>query len=187
MESSLLQPLSNKTINKELLFQKVEQNFNLLPEVMKGFFSLKPAVRYGCSSVLMDLSAKYPQEIYPHFDFFVQLLKSKYRILMWNPAAVIANVCVVDEAKKFDRIFDEYFALLDNEYIVTVANIVSNSGKIALSKTYLIQKITHRLFRIEELSITPHLTEECKLVIAEKAVDSFSQFFNKLDCADRKK
>ena len=181
MESNLLQSLENKTLNKKSLLQKVEKNFDLLPEVLRGVSSLKAVVRYGCSSVLMDLSAKHPQRIYPHFDFFVQLLKNEHRILVWNALAVIANLCNVDVAKKFDKIFDDYFAFLDNEYMVTVANIVSNSGKIAVSKPYLIPKITSKLLKVEEISTTPHLTEECKLVIAEKAVESFSQFFKKMN------
>jgi hypothetical protein len=187
MESILLQSLANKTINKESLFQRVEANFELLPDVLQGVFSSKAVVRYSCSSVLMDLSSKYSEKIYPHFDFFAQLLKSKRRILVWNAAAVIANLCAVDTAKKFDKIFDEYFAFLENEYMVTVANIAGNSGKIAESKPYLIPKITTKLLKIEKISTTPHLTEECKLVIAEETIESFNKFFNKMNTEEKEK
>ena len=65
--------------------------------------------------------------------------------------------------------------------MVTVANVVGNSGKIALSKPHLIKKITNELLKIENISITPHLTEECRRVIAEKVIKSFDRFFNKVE------
>ena len=93
---------------------------------------------------------------------------------------VIANLSAVDSEKKFDAIFDMYFGLLNDEYMVTVANVVGNSGKIALAKPYLIPKIVDKLVSVEEISTTPHLTEECKRVIAEKTIESFSKFFSKM-------
>jgi hypothetical protein len=187
MESNFLEGIERKEMTKDLLFSRIEADFGLLPEVLKGIFSPKAVVRYSCSSVLMRLSAEYPDRIYPCFDTFAQLLKSEHRILVWNASAVIANLCIVDAEKKFEDIFDEYYALLNNEYLVTVANIVSQSGKIAVSKPHLITKITSNLLKIEELSTTPHLTEECKLVIAEKALASFNQFFNKMSSEDQRR
>jgi hypothetical protein len=65
--------------------------------------------------------------------------------------------------------------------MVTVANVVGHSGKIALAKPYLANKITNELLRVENISTTPHLTEECKRVIAEKAIESFDLFFDKIE------
>ncbi len=81
MVLTLFESIINTKITKELLFQKVEKDFILLPEGDGSVFSLKAAIRYSCSIVLINLSAKYPKKIYPHFDFFVRLLKSKYRIV----------------------------------------------------------------------------------------------------------
>ncbi len=181
MESGLLKRLETKSITKEELLTKVQGNFDLLPEVMKGISSSKATVRYGCAKVLMDLSETHPERLYPYMDSFVALLDSKYRILTWNALAIIANLTRVDKNKKFDAIFDRYYSFLDDDYMVTVANTVGNSAKIALAKPYLIQKITDELLRTERLPTTPHLTEECKRVIAEKAIDSFSQFFSKIE------
>jgi hypothetical protein len=93
MASELLQKLAAKSITKKELFQMVEQDFNLLPEVLNGVSSSKAAIRYGCAKVLMDLSEKHPEKLYPHMDFFTALLDSNYRILTWNAMAIIANPC----------------------------------------------------------------------------------------------
>jgi hypothetical protein len=185
MESGLLQELANKSITKEELYQKVEKDFQLLPEVLSGVSSSKAAVKYGCAKVLMDLSAEHPEKLYPHMDSFTVLLGSKHRILVWDALAIIANLCVVDTGKKFDAVFGRYFGFLNDAYMVTVANVVGNSGKIALAKPHLIQKITGELLKVEEISTTPHLTEECKGVIAEKAIGSFNLFFDRLKAEDK--
>jgi len=69
---------------------------------------------------------------------------------------------------------------LDAEHMVTVANLVGNSGKIANAKPYLVPKITEELLKVQNLSTTPHLTEECKKVIAQNAISSFDLFFDKI-------
>ena len=45
---------------------------------------------------------------------------------------------------------------------------------------YLIDKITDELLKVDSISLTPHLTEECKRVIVEKAIKSFDLFFDKV-------
>ena len=180
MQNELLQKLVNKSMTKEELLQKVKQNFNLLPKLLNGISSSKAAIRYGCAKVLMDLSEEYPEKLYPYMDSFVNLFNSKYRILTWNAMAIIANLTKVDTDKKFDTIFDKYYNFLNDEYMVTVANVVGHSGKIALAKPYLIHKITNELLKVENISTTPHLTEECKRVIVEKAIKSFNLFFDKI-------
>ena len=179
--SELAQALVDKKMTKEELLDKVRQDFSLIPLLLVGVGSSKAAVRYGCAKVLMDLSAKQPEKLYPHFDSFIDMLDSRYRILMWNALAVIANLTRVDADKKFDAVFDKYYSLLDNEYMVTVANVVGNSSKIALAKPYLVPKITDKLLKVQNLSTTPHLTEECKRVIAQQAIKSFDLFFDMVD------
>lgn len=184
MKHDLLGKLVDKSITKEGLFKKVKQNFDLLPEIIDGVSSGKAAIRYGCGKVLMDLSEEYPDKLYPYMDFFIKLLSSKYRILTWQAMFIIANLTKVDKNKKFDSIFDKYYSFLNDEYMVTVANVVGHSGKIALAKPHLIPKITKELLKVENIKTTPHLTDECKKVIAEKAIQSIDMFFPQIENKD---
>lgn len=185
MENELLQRLVDRSLTKEDLLQKVKLDGSLLPTVLKGVSSSQTAIRYGCAKVIMDLSEEQPESLYPHMDFFVDLLDSKYRILVWNAMAIIANLTKVDRERKFDAIFDKYYRFITDEYMVTVANVVGHSGKIALAKPHLIEKITNELLKVEKIPTTPHLTEECKRVIAEKAIKSFNIFFDKIHQKER--
>ena len=181
MENELFQKLRDKSTTKEELLQRAKQDPDLGPILIKSISSSQAAVRYGCAKVLTDLSEEHPEKLYPRMDYFIALLDSRYRILMWNAMAIIANLTTVDIDKKFDAIFDRYYSFLNDEYMVTVANIVGNSGKIALAKPYLVQRITDELLKVENISTTPHLTEECKRVIAEKAIKSFDLFFDNIE------
>lgn len=170
----MLQKLSSKQITKAQLYKKVEADFNLVPQLIDGTASAKASVRYGCASVLMDLSSKYPDKLYPYMDHFVGLLDSKHRILTWNALAIVANLTASDSEGKFDSIFDKYYSYLGSEHMVTVANTVGNSAVIAKNKAYLADRITAELLKVQNLKITPHLTEECKLVIAQQAIKTFN-------------
>lgn len=179
--------LAEKQITKEQIYKLVENDFTLIPQILKGITAPKANIRYGCAKLLMDLSTKHPEKLYPHMNTFAALLESKYRILVWNALAIIANLSTVDHDKKIDDIFKKYYKLIDDPYMVTVANTVGNSSKIALAKPYLIPNITKELLRVEDIAITPHLTEECKRVIAEQAIVCFNVFFDQMDHETKKK
>jgi hypothetical protein len=179
--SLLAQALVDKTITKQELLDKVEQDSGLISLLLRGVDSSKAAVRYSCAKVLMDLSERHPEKLYPHFDLFIELLDSRYRILTWNALAIIANLTQVDVDKKFDAIFDKYYGFLKKGYMVTVANVVGNSSKIANAKPYLIPKITDELLKVKSISTGPHLTDECKRVIAQQVIKSFDLFFDRID------
>lgn len=177
MESQILQKLGDKSITKNQLLEQVRRNYDLIPELLNGISSSKPTIRYGCSKILMNLSEEKPEKLYPHMDFFINLLDSKYRILTWNAIIIIANLTKIDKENKFESIFNKYYSFLENDYMVTVANVVGNSGKIALAKPHLTQKITEKLLTVENISKTPHLSEECKRVITEHTIITFNMFF----------
>lgn len=185
MESALLDKLAQKTITKQQLYQAVAENFELLPQIVRGVSSPKASVRYGCSGVLLDLSAAYPERLHPYMDMFIELLDSKYRILTWSATVILANLCSVDVNQKFDSIFDKYFPLIESGYLITAANVVGNAGKVASAKPHLIPKITDELLKVDALPTTPHLTDECKRVLAEHAITSFDMFFSRLDAAQK--
>jgi hypothetical protein len=181
VESEILHKLESKSITKTELLQKVEHNFELLPQILNGVYSPKASIRYGCARVLMDLSENHPEKLYPFIDSFIKLLDNKYRILTWNAMVIIANLAKVDKDNKIDSIFEKYYNFLNDEYMVTVANVVGNSAKIASTKPYMIKNITDELLKVENIALTPHLTEECRRVIIEKAIKFFALFFDKIE------
>ena len=181
MCGDLIRRLADRSITKEEIRNQAERDPSLISDLLSGTDSEKANVRYGCAKILMDLSEHHPEKLYTHIDRFIAMLDSRYRILIWNAMAIIANLSRVDVDNKIDAIFPRYFSLLNDEYMVTVANLVGGSSKIALAKPSLIPRITDELLKAEYIKITPHLTEECKRVIAEKAIETFDLFFEKVE------
>ncbi len=136
-----LDRLASKQLSKTQLFSMAEADFSLLPVLFLGTSSSKASVRYGCASVLVDLSEKHPDRLYPCMEKFVEMLDSKHRILIWNGLAAVANLTTVDVNRKFDTLFERYYSFLSSEYMVTVANTVVNSARIATNKPYLADRI----------------------------------------------
>ena len=181
MESDLLKELERKSLTSNMLLDRVAKDSSLLPEVIMGISSPEAAVRYGCAKVIMRLSEEQPENVYGYMDFMINLLSSKHRILTWNAIITIANLARVDKEKRIDMILTKYFDLINNEYMVTVANVVGNAWKIALAKPYLADRIAAELLKTEDISTSAHLTEECKRVITEKAITSLDQFFDLIE------
>lgn len=180
-----MQRIGDKSITKNELLIAVREQPEALQDIVEGTGSSKPAIRYGCSKALMGLSVECPDRLYPFMDSFVSLLDGKYRILTWNALAIIANLARVDLDKKFDKIFEKYYGFLNDPYMVTVSNVVGNSTKIALSKPYLLDRIVDELLRVEDIVLTPHLSEECKRVIAQQAIEAFDTLFDKTKEKDK--
>ena len=175
--SEIIERLGRKEITAKQLCINVVDDNSLLGVMIAGISSSKASIRYGCAKAAMSLSGEHPELLYPYMDYFVGLLDSKKRILVWDSLAIIANLTRVDEAKKFDAIYEQYFRLLQNDYMVTVANVVGNAGKIASAKPYLVQKIASDILKVEDIKLTPHLTKECKMVIMQHAIKAFDGFF----------
>ena len=177
----MLNQIADKTLTSEVLFKKVEKDFTLVPMLLEGITSSKATVRYTCARVLVDLSRIYPENLYNYINQFIELLESDYRIIKWNAMAIIANLASVDKNKVLDYNFDKYFGLLHDGYMVTVANLVTYSSKIGLAKPYLANAIAHELLNVENITLTPNLTEECKRVIAEQTINNFDLMFSLFD------
>ena len=179
-EIDILEELENKENKPEDYVEHVMNNLKLIPTIIGGMQSSRARVRFGSAKMLRIISEKDPQLLYPHMNFFIDLLESENNILRWITIDVIGNLSNVDTKKKFDEIFNRYYALLSNEGMVTVAHIVDNSGKIALAKPYLRDEITKNLLELENIS----RNEECKNILLGKAILSFGMYYDQVDNKD---
>jgi len=138
----------------------------------------KDSSKYAYAKALSLLAAKYPNLLYPHFDYFVSLLNSRYKILKWNAILILANLITIDVEHKFDRVFDEYYHHLWDGDLITAANIVGASGKIALARPDLRDKITSEILKVD---VIPLPTTECREIARGKALLAFTEYYANLD------
>lgn len=184
MKYDILEQLGAREISADDLAERVEANLDLLPAIFEGVSSKNPRIRYGCTKILNIISQDRPEQLYPKWDFFAKLLDSDKKILKWNALITLANLASVDSENRFEKIFEEYYERMNDGVLVTAANVVGNSGKIAKAKPHLTERITSKLLRVEELSTTSHLTEECKNILTGKAILAFGEFFDQIKRKD---
>ena len=164
----------------DLIVKKVLKDHALLSEVLQSVRAKEDSIRYPNAVALEILSEKYPEIIYPEWDFFLDLLKSKNAYHKSIAISTIANIALIDDKKKFNLIFNEFFDLIDNKSVIVARKLAIYSGRIAKAKPSLRIKITEILLQINE---TKHNSNRKDLIKGD-IIESFSEYFK--DLTDKK-
>ncbi len=59
---------------------------------LNDFFSKTAMIKYASTKKAIAISKEDPSELYPDFDFFVELLNSENQIIKWTAIQVIGNL-----------------------------------------------------------------------------------------------
>ncbi|MDH5636133.1 MAG: hypothetical protein OEY47_05650 [Candidatus Bathyarchaeota archaeon] len=177
-ESKILDALGKKGIEAEDLADKVSRNPELLPEILDGVSSEEARVRFNSAKILRIISEKQPKILYSKIEFFVDLLDSENNILKWIAIDIIGNLASVDSENKFDRIFRRFYDLLSDESMITAGHVIDNSGKIAVAKPYLQDRITEKLLKVEKIE---YKTSECRNILLGKVISSFDKYIDQFE------
>jgi len=176
-ESNLLHRIAQKGSDKEAIAEKVISDPGLLPELFSGLSARKAGIKYGSEKVLRIISEKKPELLYSRMDVFIDLLDGENSILKWGSILVIANLASVDSKNRIEKIFKKYFAPIPGPVLITAANIIGNSYKIALAKPRLTEKIAREILKVERAR---YRTAECRNVAIGGAIDSLGRFFHQI-------
>jgi len=177
MGIGVIQKIARKGSDKEKIAAEVIKNPEALLSLFEGINSDKAAIRYGCEKTLRFISEKNPELLYSHFDFFVKMLDSENNFLKWGAIITIANLTRADKGNRFEKIFDKYFSTIPGPVMITAGNTIGSAAKIALYKPHLIERITKEILKVEKAK---YQTKECVNVACGHAIDSFSQFYEKI-------
>ncbi|KPL04909.1 MAG: hypothetical protein AMJ73_03210 [candidate division Zixibacteria bacterium SM1_73] len=161
--------------------RKVMNDEKSLSEVIRGLASEKPKIKYQSGKILMFLSQENPKMLYPKWDSFVDLLNNENTFMKSIGIIIISNLTRTDTKNKFDKIFDKFYKLLNDESMITAANLAGYSGMIGQAKPELQTKITNSLLSIDKT----HHSPECKNIIKGKAILSLGEYFEQ--AKDKKK
>ncbi|WXG44212.1 MAG: hypothetical protein WED04_09285 [Promethearchaeati archaeon SRVP18_Atabeyarchaeia-1] len=177
----LLSELEKKGSDFEGIADRALKDQDTLAEVVKGLSSDKARMKYGCAKVLRIIGELSPQTLYPKWDFFASMLSSGNTFLKSDAVFILGHLARVDSENKIEPIFDRLYELLDDESMITAANLVGASANIAKSKPQLQTRITSKLLGIDQT----HHGSECKNVLKGHLISTFDQYFGSL--RDKKK
>ncbi len=177
-EKGVIRALGRKGANLSRMAAKIGDSPESLPHVLDGLHSDAPRVKYGCAKLLRLVSEKRPDLLYPMFDSIVRVLDSKNKILQWDAAFILARLTTVDTERKFDVIFDRYFAPITGPVMITAANLVGGAATIARAQPWLTERITREILKVEKAE---YQTAECRNVVLGHAIETLGQFFDQIE------
>ena len=157
--------------------EEVINNPKLLPIILEGVSSKTSRIKFRSAKILKIISEENPELLYPQFDFFIGLLDTKNKIIVWNAMDIIANLSSIDSENRFNNIFEKYYNFIDDESMVSAAHVVDNSWKIAKSKPEYKSEITNSLLGLENYSGD----SECKNILLGKAILSFDKYYQEIE------
>ena len=155
----------------------------LIAECIEGVKAPKGTLRYGYEKVLRLISEQRPELVYPYFADFVAMMDHPNSFLKWGAILTIANLTAVDEDGRFEKIFNKYYAPIKGPVMVSAANAIGGSAKIAFSKPTLTEQIVREILKVEKAKFTKHdqPSPECRNVAIGQAIDTFGQIFVQIE------
>lgn len=166
--------------DKEEIAREVIGAPEYIPHLVEGLHHKQGRIKFGCEKVLQLISEQQPGLLYPYFDAFVELLDSDNQILKWGAIIILSNLAPVDIHRKFEALFGKYYLPVTETAMITAANVIGNSWKIALAKPELSDKIAREILRAETATYENkgRVSPECNNVVYEHAIDSLGKFYD---------
>ena len=173
----MLSDLSKKKLNVKNAAKKALGDKRAISELLDGILSKKETIRFNSFKVLLLLSEEHPKVLYPEWDFFADLLNTDNAYHKYIAIYILANLAVDDPKGRFEKIFNRYYSLLDDESVIPPAHVAANSPKIARAKPHLQTKITNRLLSVDKT----HQRPERKDLIKGYIIEAFGQYFEEAE------
>ncbi|UCF11738.1 MAG: hypothetical protein JSW06_06715 [Thermoplasmatales archaeon] len=148
---SVLHYIGKKNVKLESIAKKALKNKDLLSELFEDILSKEDAIRFNNFKTLLLLSEDPPELLYPHWNYFQDLLSNNNNYQKLIAIRLIAILTRIDTENKFEKIFDEYYDMLKGERTMTAGHLTTTFGKIAKAKPKLQSRITNKQLNIDKI------------------------------------
>jgi hypothetical protein len=122
---------------------------------------------------LMLVAQRHPEALLPRWGELATLLKGGRAFSRYPAVHILAALAPSEEEGRFEKAFEAFYSLLDDEAISVAAHVAWLSGKIAKAKPNLQRRITRRLLSIDET----HFDAGRKDLIKSYAIQAFDEYF----------
>jgi len=168
-------------IKADDIVKSVLEDKTNLSNILTGVRAKDDSIRYPNAIALEILSEKHPEIIYPEWNFFVDLLKSENAYHKSIAISTISNLTAIDNQNKFDKIFEQYFKLIDDKSVIVTRKLAIYVGRIVRAKPSLNSRITKILLSIDDTQHSPSRKD----LIKGDIIESFEEYFEEIK--DKKK
>jgi hypothetical protein len=168
--------LDKKDVNVASLATRALEDAGVLAELLDGILAKKDFIRFNSFKILLFISEKHPEILYPRWDFFSGLLDSDNSYLQYIAIYLIANLARADANGRLEGLFEQLYGILDSEGTIAAAHLARNSGKIARAKPRLRARITKKLLNIDRT----HRGKQ-KELIKGHAIEDLGEYFEEAE------
>jgi hypothetical protein len=168
--------LSKKDVDIANAAKSALEDKKYLLELVTNLRSKKETVRFNSSKALHLISQQNPEVLYPLWDLFFDLIGGGNTYWKCSGIPIIANLTRIDKEKRFERMFEKFFGLMDDKKsFIPAAYLARSSATIVRAKPNLETKITKRLMKIDETRHDPQRRDLVKSDIIEAFDDYYEQ------------
>jgi hypothetical protein len=129
--------------------------------------------REGAFKALLPLAQARPDVLLPHWDALARLLTSDKAFSKYPGIHLVAALVPADRQRRFDRSFQDYFALLDDEAVSVAAHVARLAGAIAQARPDLEPRITRQLLALDR----SHFGADRRDLVKSYALEAFTAVF----------
>lgn len=137
-------------------------------------------LKFNCEKVIRQLTATYPELVYPYFNKFAELLISPNNIIQWGTIISLSNLIEVDRDNNFEAIYELYFGLLNAESMITASNVVKNAWKYVQAHPEKEGDLTARLLNVRENNYMNKgkPSPECKNILIGAVINCLDHYYD---------
>lgn len=136
----------NKAVNSTI------QSIESLNLVLKSLKSIDDTLQSNSFQIVLIISHIQPQILYPHWDYFKDLLLSSNTYYQVIGIKIITNLVKIDTEDKFDEIYDLFVGFTHSKKILLVKTVYKAFGKVATFNPEIQNQILQILFDIDNTS-----------------------------------
>jgi hypothetical protein len=162
-------------MDAQALAKHAQRDEHALQDLLDGISPdiQKSVIRESSSKAILLLSETQPAVLLPRWPYFVKLLRSSNGFSKYVAIHTIANLVSAGDEGRFEKSFNTFYKLLDDESVMVASHVAGVSGQIARAKPALRPKITQRLLGIPKT----HFPAERRALIISYALLSLDEYF----------
>jgi hypothetical protein len=180
--SDIIAALKQKSLDIQQLIRTLHDQPDLLQALFNGLNADNTTTKFGCEKVLRQISEHEPTLLYPHIDRFFSLLQCENTFIRCGVLLTIANLASVDNDKKIDAHFPEYFRAIPGPTLIPAGTTIKGGAIIANAKPYLTEQIVVEILKVEHAQ---YATTECRNIACGHAIEAFAEFFDQVHAQDK--
>jgi hypothetical protein len=124
---------------------------------------------------LLPMAQAEPNALLPYWSSLAALLKSNKAFSKYPAIHLLAALVPADRQRRFDRIFNAYFRLLDDEAVSVAAHVARLAGAVAQARPDLEPRITRRLLALDRT----HFDPERRDLVKSYALETFTAIYSR--------